>query len=351
MLEWVGRAQAEAIDRAKRVEELERARRENERLENEVVPDESAAGSGSSAISSLPPTGPLAPVKLPDVQPVPAVSTLQLLESLTRDLLGFQERFSDGGRLSERERRSEPGFDVDHGKSLRPSPTLDWSSTFRCIGGRLATYLEDLSFIVSYLSAMPIQTRHEFQRVGRSPNKLPREVLSEIFVLCKQGKEKERGYPDLFCLTVLPVGAVHATLARVLTPLKRICRYWRTVALDTKSLWSLITLSDSPLFNFSVLCLNRSGTSIPLDIEIRLSSRLWGNRDDPAHELCASSMTDALNTIIKCGGHLHMAALDFIKQLSLPNLERFEVKHDGLEYKKDQEEETSLKSRNAQTDS
>ncbi|CAE6435399.1 unnamed protein product [Rhizoctonia solani] len=112
MLEWVGRAQAEAIDRAKRVEELERARRENERLENEIVPDESAAGSGSSAISSLPPTGPLAPVKLPDVQPVPAVSTLQLLESLTRDLLGFQERFSDGGRLSERERRGRGG-DVD----------------------------------------------------------------------------------------------------------------------------------------------------------------------------------------------------------------------------------------------
>ncbi|CAE6431634.1 unnamed protein product [Rhizoctonia solani] len=121
MLEWVGRAQAEAIDRAKRVEELERVRRENERLMREtepevVVHDESAngsaSGSGSSAISSLPPTGSLAPVKLPDVQPVPAVSTLQLLESLTRDLLGFQERFSDGGRLSERERRGRGG-DVD----------------------------------------------------------------------------------------------------------------------------------------------------------------------------------------------------------------------------------------------
>ncbi|KAJ1304421.1 hypothetical protein OPQ81_005569 [Rhizoctonia solani] len=114
MLEWVGRAQAEAIDRAKRVEELERARRENERLENEVVADEPGAGSasGSSAISSLPPTGSIAPVKLPDVQPVSAVSTLQLLESLTRDLLGFQERFSDGGRLSERERRGRGG-DMD----------------------------------------------------------------------------------------------------------------------------------------------------------------------------------------------------------------------------------------------
>jgi hypothetical protein len=120
MLEWVGRAQAEAIDRAKRVEELERARRENEataRRENEVV-DESMqrtiSPSDSSAISSLPATGSMAPVKLPDVAapPPPAVSTLQLLESLTRDLLGFQERFSDGGRLSERERRGRGG-DVD----------------------------------------------------------------------------------------------------------------------------------------------------------------------------------------------------------------------------------------------
>ncbi|KEP53418.1 chitin synthase [Rhizoctonia solani 123E] len=112
MLEWVGRAQAEAIDRAKRVEELERVRRDNERLDTEVVPDESAAGSGSSAISSLPPTGSLVPVKLPDVHSAPTLSTLQLLESLTRDLLGFQERFSDGGRLNERERRVRGG-DMD----------------------------------------------------------------------------------------------------------------------------------------------------------------------------------------------------------------------------------------------
>ncbi|KAG9101755.1 hypothetical protein FS749_003830 [Ceratobasidium sp. UAMH 11750] len=123
MLEWVARAQAEAIDRAKRVEELERARREHLReaaTQAEQAPADAAtrtispAESGSSAISSLPTTGPLQSVKLPDVSgpPPPAVSTLQLLESLTRDLLGFQERFSDGGRLSERERRGRGG-DMD----------------------------------------------------------------------------------------------------------------------------------------------------------------------------------------------------------------------------------------------
>lgn len=121
MLEWVGRAQAEATDRAKRVEELERVRRENEAaMQIDQVPVDQAtrtispAESGSSAISSLPATGPLQSVKLPDVSAPapPAVSTLQLLESLTRDLLGFQERFSDGGRLSERERRGRGG-DMD----------------------------------------------------------------------------------------------------------------------------------------------------------------------------------------------------------------------------------------------
>ncbi|QRW21366.1 chitin synthase [Rhizoctonia solani] len=122
MLEWVGRAQAEAIDRAKRVEELERARRENERLMREtepepevVVHDESAngpaSGSGSSAISSLPPTGSLAPVKLPDVQSVPAVSTLQLLESLTRPV-GIPRAVQRRREVSERERRGRGG-DVD----------------------------------------------------------------------------------------------------------------------------------------------------------------------------------------------------------------------------------------------
>jgi hypothetical protein len=123
MLEWVGRAQAEATDRAKRLEELERARRENvleAEMQVEPAPTDMAArtmspaGSGSSAISSLPATGPLQSVKLPDVSgpPPPAVSTLQLLEGLTRDLLGFQERFSDGGRLGERERRGRGG-DMD----------------------------------------------------------------------------------------------------------------------------------------------------------------------------------------------------------------------------------------------
>lgn len=124
MLEWVARAQAEAIDRAKRVEELERARAEHLReaavRAEQAAPVDSAtrtispAGSGSSAISSLPTTGPIQLVKLPDVSaPAPSsMTTLQMVEGLTRDLLGFQERFSDGGRLSERERRGRGG-DMD----------------------------------------------------------------------------------------------------------------------------------------------------------------------------------------------------------------------------------------------
>ncbi|QRV94079.1 hypothetical protein RhiJN_22097 [Ceratobasidium sp. AG-Ba] len=124
MLEWVARAQAEAIDRAKRVEELERARAENLReaamLAEQAAPVDpttrtiSPAGSGSSAISSLPTTGPLQSVKLPDVSaPIASsMTTLQMAEGLTRDFFGFQERFSDGGRLSERERRGRGG-DMD----------------------------------------------------------------------------------------------------------------------------------------------------------------------------------------------------------------------------------------------
>ncbi|KAJ1304420.1 hypothetical protein OPQ81_005568 [Rhizoctonia solani] len=178
----------------------------------------------------------------------------------------------------------------------------------------------------------PFQETHRLERENsrRPVNRLPCEVLSHIFILCKN-KERERGYPDIFCLTVLPT----------------VCKHWRKVALDTKQLWSLVTLFDPPPFKFSSLYLERSGTTTPLDIEIRLSNRFWGFSHHPDRKLYTLGMTDALNTIVKCGGctsrwnsfwlytpvrvpiYPQLAVLDFIRNLPMPALERFETAYTG----------------------
>ncbi|CAE6435389.1 unnamed protein product [Rhizoctonia solani] len=116
-------------------------------------------------------------------------------------------------------------------------------------------------------------------------------------------------------------------------------------------LWSLITLSDSPPFSFSALCLDRSGTTTPLEIEIRLSNRLWGYLEEPEPELYTFGMLDALEFIVENGGTTsrwksfwlytpgdidiepHETALGFIQNSPMPALERFEIKYDGPHYK------------------
>ncbi|KDN38758.1 hypothetical protein RSAG8_09308, partial [Rhizoctonia solani AG-8 WAC10335] len=181
----------------------------------------------------------------------------------------------------------------------------------------------------------------ELANSRQSINRLPCEVLAHIFVLCKHTKSRKKGRPDLFCVTKLP----------------SICRQWRKVALDMKSLWSLVTLSNNPPFRFSALCLDRSGMTTPLDIEIRLSERFLGVQSGRGPDKEARTMLDALNFIVAHGGATsrwrsfwlytpggrrtepQIAALDFIGKSPMPSLERLEVKYDGLHYATTQEQQ------------
>ncbi|CAE6536117.1 unnamed protein product [Rhizoctonia solani] len=184
---------------------------------------------------------------------------------------------------------------------------------------------------------MANQLETQMQKIGdnREPiNRLPPEILSRIFVLCKRTQNRERGHHDIFCLTILP----------------SICQRWRMVALNTKSLWSLVTLSDGSPFHFSALCLDRSGTTTPLDIEISLSRRLWGRQfhPKPGKYMYLHAILDGLDFIVARGGstsrwrsfwlhtpeNIHsidpqIAALDFIGKHPLPALERLELKYDS----------------------
>ncbi|KAF8706206.1 hypothetical protein RHS03_05121, partial [Rhizoctonia solani] len=120
-------------------------------------------------------------------------------------------------------------------------------------------------------------------------------------------------------------------------------------------LWSVVTLSDNPPFNFSRLCLDRSGTTTSLDIEIDMSNRFW-NHQEPESEVYTNATIDALNFIVVHGGTpsrwrtfwFHMpwkvrgmepqiAVLNFISESPMPKLERFEVKYDGAHHRKIEE--------------
>ncbi|CAE6474274.1 unnamed protein product [Rhizoctonia solani] len=168
----------------------------------------------------------------------------------------------------------------------------------------------------------------------RSTNSLPPEVLSYIFILCEYANRPtwsmrnapSRGYSNSFYQLTLPA----------------VCKYWRSVALDTPMLWSRVTLSDSPPFRLSALYLSRSGAEAALDIEIKLTEKHWGYSSSwkpEAHQ--------ALPFIVARGGvtsrwrscwiqtndlPAHLATLKFLLSSNLSMLQYLELDYCGPEY-------------------
>ncbi|GAB1521449.1 hypothetical protein RhiTH_004545 [Rhizoctonia solani] len=125
-----------------------------------------------------------------------------------------------------------------------------------------------------------------------------------------------------------------------------ICRHWRSATFDTKALWSLVTLSDRPPFHFSALCLDRSGTTSPLDVEIEINNRFWQHIPDCDPNTRVQAVHGALTFILAHGGipsrwrslwlytpgsqrsnlGLHIAALDIIGAFPMPSLQYIELK-------------------------
>ncbi|CAE6435400.1 unnamed protein product [Rhizoctonia solani] len=168
----------------------------------------------------------------------------------------------------------------------------------------------------------------------RPINSLPPEVLSCIFRLCEYAdrpawsvrNDLKRGYLHSFYQTTLPA----------------VCSYWRSVALDTPALWSRITLSDSPPFNLSALYLSRSGSKVPLDIEVRITDKHLGYSDS-----WSPKIHQALPFIVTHGGKTsrwrscwiqtndlpaHLATLNFLLKSDLSILRYLELDYCGPEY-------------------
>lgn len=109
LVEWVGREQAGALDRGRRREALEKALKENAAAAG-VGARVGAGGDGEAMTVDLP----VRPSNVGDVScdldPGGPASTMKQMEELMEELIGFQERFGPGAKITnDRGRRIASG--------------------------------------------------------------------------------------------------------------------------------------------------------------------------------------------------------------------------------------------------
>ncbi|CUA76362.1 putative serine/threonine-protein kinase pats1 [Rhizoctonia solani] len=175
--------------------------------------------------------------------------------------------------------------------------------------------------------AKPAVKQLEQPRVGI--NKLPPEVLSEIFVICDRTWDPLDGNWNFFvCQIVFP----------------SICRHWRKVALDTTALWNKVTLLDRAPWHFSKLCLLRSGSTAPLDIDLCMDEKFWAGSEEGTLDESVQRAKDAFAFIVQHGGALsrwrtltmvtdiflvQVAAMTFLGKHHFPSLTSLEMTFNG----------------------
>jgi len=120
LVEWVGREQANALDRERRREALEASLKLELELagkEGATLGDDAAMAVDGAAVASQAPgqSKPTAESELESSRAATAslwktadgkpMSTMKMMEELMEELIGFQERFGPGAKVRERERR------------------------------------------------------------------------------------------------------------------------------------------------------------------------------------------------------------------------------------------------------
>lgn len=116
LVEWVGREQANAMERSRRREAVENALRENraaEAAQEEASRPNRTDNSSAAALDGA--TNPSPPDSRNNGQPSlfldgpgpdSSAATMKMMEELMEELISFQERFGPGAKFKERERRT-----------------------------------------------------------------------------------------------------------------------------------------------------------------------------------------------------------------------------------------------------
>lgn len=110
-------------------------------------------------------------------------------------------------------------------------------------------------------------------------NKFPVEILAKIFGMVAWSVPDAQG----------------GVIARM--RLTWVCKQWREVAVNNRSLWSSIWFNDRFPYTRSLLFLDRAG-SAPLDIRLNEHIRYFVSRGDPAEELSAERTRFVMGKIL-----------------------------------------------------
>ncbi|KDN36800.1 hypothetical protein RSAG8_10582, partial [Rhizoctonia solani AG-8 WAC10335] len=140
---------------------------------------------------------------------------------------------------------------------------------------------------------------HEHNHLQHS-NRLPLELLAHIFVLCDENTdyEDDKEVPKRYIQFVAPA----------------VCRHWRKVAHSTTALWTTIRILKPVPCKRTALYLARSGSTVPLDIKIRVMGPQSPGKGDKFQKL-QTYVDQTIKTfafIIKHGGFAsRWKSLDF----------------------------------------
>ncbi|KAH9485419.1 Putative histone deacetylase complex subunit cti6 [Psilocybe cubensis] len=109
LVEWVGREQANALDRGRRREALEASLREQQNNSNNMVEEgeDILMLSDPPGSTGAPQTAKIAvePMLMSESALEMSAQTMKMMEELMEELIGFQERFGPGAKSRDRERR------------------------------------------------------------------------------------------------------------------------------------------------------------------------------------------------------------------------------------------------------
>ncbi|KAK0486583.1 hypothetical protein IW261DRAFT_1604690 [Armillaria novae-zelandiae] len=149
--------------------------------------------------------------------------------------------------------------------------------------------------------------------------RLPNEMLSEIFAqCCKQGDEDVNCIGDTETLSAMSIS--------------RVCSRWRSLAISTKSLWAVFSISPTAVstctLQYLQMYISRSG-SIPLTIQVP------GRAYQDAELAGASRIYDVLLDAAPKWRRMDLGSVQFSKRLSpvkhhLQNLEELIVESNCL---------------------
>ncbi|KAG8727095.1 hypothetical protein FRC12_022808, partial [Ceratobasidium sp. 428] len=120
-------------------------------------------------------------------------------------------------------------------------------------------------------------------------NRLPVELLSRILIAGDELDQTDDNSEDEDDIEFQEV-------------VVQVCRHWRIVALGIPMLWSCIIVDSPPPHHRAALFLARSGRTVPLELELDMTSEFMAGLEDYESYSHADRAAESLAFIVAHGG-------------------------------------------------